>query len=475
MLVQKLIWITYVGLIKVLKANYGRTDCKTCASGKPSDQLSNTHCLAQSSLSTVSSRCDGTQSCTVPAVNSVFSDPCFGTYKYLNVTYDCVQPSADTKTKKTVTCEGESAGLKCDVGLIKVLKANYGRTDCKTCASGKPADQLSNTRCLAQSSLSTVSAWCDGTKSCTVPAVNSVFSDPCIGTYKYLDVSYDCVKSSAEPKTNTKTMVTCEGESAGLKCDVGFIKVLKANYGRTDRKTCASGKPAEQLSNTHCLAQSSLCTMSSRCDGTQSCTVPAVNSVFSDPCFGTYKYLNVSYDCVKSSYGKNNILIVPYYSEQAVGKLSSLSWCCRNRGIQCLDSVSPVTLKSVSAGETLAGGRVQVFELAQQVSRYQGSSELILLLLRLQRISGNGQVKVSQFSLEHVKFIFYVVQELGPSFNPRSGHIQVTFMGGCGPGRSWLQPDLCDHTSGLSHLPLLRSHRCPVAFGSGAASVQHPG
>ncbi|XP_067264973.1 L-rhamnose-binding lectin CSL3-like [Chanodichthys erythropterus] len=307
-----------VGIIKVLKASYGRTDCKTCASGKPADQLSNTRCLAQSSLSTMSARCDGTKSCTVSAANSVFSDPCVGTYKYLNVTYDCVQPSADAKanantkpntktTKTAVTCEGESAGLTCDVGIIKVLKANYGRTDCKTCASGKPADQLSNTRCLAQSSLSTMSDRCDGTQSCTVPAVNSVFSDPCYGTYKYLDVTYDCVKSSADAKTNTKptnpktkTMVTCEGESASLKCDVGFIKVLKANYGRTDCKTCASGKPADQLSNTRCLAQSSLCTMSARCDGTQSCTVPAVNSVFSDPCVGTYKYLNVTYDCVQS-------------------------------------------------------------------------------------------------------------------------------------------------------------------------------
>ncbi|XP_048048487.1 L-rhamnose-binding lectin CSL3-like [Megalobrama amblycephala] len=110
--------------------------------------------------------------------------------------------------------------LMSDVGFIKVLKANYGRTDCKTCASGKPADQLSNTRCLAQSSLSTMSARCDGTKSCTIPAVNSVFSDPCYGTSKYLDM-------------------------------------LAFN----------------------------------------SCELNASNSVFSDPCLGVHTYLEVTYSC----------------------------------------------------------------------------------------------------------------------------------------------------------------------------------
>ena len=32
--------------------------------------------------------------------------------------------------------------------------------------------------------------------SCTVPVTNSVFSDPCRGTYKYLDVSFTCLPAS---------------------------------------------------------------------------------------------------------------------------------------------------------------------------------------------------------------------------------------------------------------------------------------
>lgn len=34
-----------------------------------------------------------------------------------------------------------------------------------------------------------------------------------------------------------------------------------------------------------------------RCNGKNSCTISASNSVFGDPCYGTYKYLEVSYVC----------------------------------------------------------------------------------------------------------------------------------------------------------------------------------
>ncbi|CAM4683338.1 unnamed protein product [Leuciscus chuanchicus] len=129
-----------------------------------------------------------------------------------------------------VVCEGESAHLTCDSGFIKVNQANYGRTCSKTCISGKPANQISNTRCKTAQSLSIMSARCDGSTCCTVPAVNSVFSDPCYGTYKYLDLSYDCVPPSKS--------VTCENSQSVIKCGKGVIYVHHANYGRRDLVTC---------------------------------------------------------------------------------------------------------------------------------------------------------------------------------------------------------------------------------------------
>ncbi|XP_056096482.1 L-rhamnose-binding lectin CSL3-like [Rhinichthys klamathensis goyatoka] len=192
--------------------------------------------------------------------------------------------SAGAEAKRTQICEGGSAYLSCDLGFIKVIKANYGRTDHKTCASGKPANQLSNKHCFRKTSLYTMSNRCDGRKSCTVPAVNSVFSDPCVGTYKYLDVSYVCIP--------TKRSVTCEFSQSVIVCDIGTIFVHHANYGRRDLVTC----PHKLATTPDCYSPQTS-SLRSRCNGRKSCHVNASNSVFSDPCRGVHKYLEVSYSC----------------------------------------------------------------------------------------------------------------------------------------------------------------------------------
>ncbi|XP_048037680.1 L-rhamnose-binding lectin CSL3-like [Megalobrama amblycephala] len=90
-----------------------------------------------------------------------------------------------------------------------------------------------------------------------------------------------------------KRVTACEGESAVLECHGQSIRIINANYGRTDDTICPRG----MIHDLNCLSAKSICIMSVRCDGNKSCSVPAVNSVFGDPCFGTYKYLDVSYDC----------------------------------------------------------------------------------------------------------------------------------------------------------------------------------
>uniref|UniRef100_A0A673G3Z5 SUEL-type lectin domain-containing protein n=1 Tax=Sinocyclocheilus rhinocerous TaxID=307959 RepID=A0A673G3Z5_9TELE len=78
----------------------------------------------------------------------------------------------------------------------------------------------------------------------------------------------------------------------------GLIKVIKANYGRTNRTTCAHWISDVHTSNMHCFQGSSLRIMSTRCNARKRCYVPAMNTVFSDPCAWTYKYLDVHYVCV---------------------------------------------------------------------------------------------------------------------------------------------------------------------------------
>ncbi|XP_048016217.1 L-rhamnose-binding lectin CSL3-like [Megalobrama amblycephala] len=92
-------------------------------------------------------------------------------------------------------------------------------------------------------------------------------------------------------------LAICEGENGSISCRWGSIRVIRATYGRTDRTTCAHGKPTSQITNTNCRAPVTQ-TISSQCNKKKSCVVSASNSLYSDPCVGTYKYLDVTHICL---------------------------------------------------------------------------------------------------------------------------------------------------------------------------------
>ncbi|KAI5094815.1 hypothetical protein C0J45_14890, partial [Silurus meridionalis] len=92
----------------------------------------------------------------------------------------------------SVTCEHNTAILQCGAKLIKLISANYGRTDSTTCSAGKPYNQIFKTNCYMPNTLKLVEARCEGKSSCEVPATNTVFSDPCNGTFKFLNIVYTC-------------------------------------------------------------------------------------------------------------------------------------------------------------------------------------------------------------------------------------------------------------------------------------------
>uniref|UniRef100_A0A8C2KWW9 SUEL-type lectin domain-containing protein n=1 Tax=Cyprinus carpio TaxID=7962 RepID=A0A8C2KWW9_CYPCA len=78
-------------------------------------------------------------------------------------------------------------------GRLQINTANYGRTDKTTCSKGRPFEQLQNTNCSSPNALAPVSKSCNRMESWEVFATHTVFTDPCIGTYKYLAISYFCV------------------------------------------------------------------------------------------------------------------------------------------------------------------------------------------------------------------------------------------------------------------------------------------
>ena len=90
-----------------------------------------------------------------------------------------------------IICEGGKRTISCDNDqrTIDVVDANYGRLDSNTCHHSA----VSDTNCKAANSLFIVRLKCNEEASCELHADSLVFGDPCLGTYKYLEVKYKCV------------------------------------------------------------------------------------------------------------------------------------------------------------------------------------------------------------------------------------------------------------------------------------------
>uniref|UniRef100_A0A8C2DA10 SUEL-type lectin domain-containing protein n=1 Tax=Cyprinus carpio TaxID=7962 RepID=A0A8C2DA10_CYPCA len=225
-------------------------------------------------------RCNGLRECELNTQGLAPKDPCFGTYKYYTTNYICIPAGLDFFSLFLQFLTIFFFYLHIENGRIQINTANYGRTDKTTCSEGRPSEQLQNTNCYSPNALAPV---CNGLESCEVCATHTVFTDPCFGTYKYLAISYFCLPSGV-----------CEYFYFILFFLIRFgtvISIHSANYGRTDSTTCSTGRPASQLCFFHILSLF-------RCEGKNNCSISASNSVFSDPCVGTFKYLYISYFCV---------------------------------------------------------------------------------------------------------------------------------------------------------------------------------
>ncbi|KAH3876588.1 L-rhamnose-binding lectin ELEL-1-like [Dreissena polymorpha] len=90
-----------------------------------------------------------------------------------------------------IICENNRATVSCGYGLnLNILSANYGRTALGKEACDHPSIRTCN--CREPKSLAIVRKMCQDKQSCTLEATNGVFGDPCVYTYKYLEVRYKC-------------------------------------------------------------------------------------------------------------------------------------------------------------------------------------------------------------------------------------------------------------------------------------------
>ncbi|XP_051957355.1 adhesion G protein-coupled receptor L2 isoform X3 [Xyrauchen texanus] len=139
--------------------------------------------------------------------------------------------------------------------------------------------------------------------------------------------SSDGFSRAAMPFGLVRRELSCEGYPIDLRCPGSDVIMIEtANYGRTDDKICDADP--FQMENTNCYLPDAFKIMSQRCNNRTQCIVITGPDVFPDPCPGTYKYLEVQYECVPyifvcpgtlKAVGDPSFL---YEAEQQAG-----SWC----------------------------------------------------------------------------------------------------------------------------------------------------
>nr|ATU82905.1 secreted Lectin-like protein [Pristhesancus plagipennis] len=190
---------------------------------------------------------------------------------------------------RDLACENERMVLTCKNGYsIKIQTALYGKTNPLYCRMpGK-----TEINCSSRNALDIVKSKCNWKGKCTLDASNKVFGDPCPGTVKYLEVTYDCIKSEILSK------FACENEEISINCPkASYIQISNAIYGRTNQAICSVFQDKVVRSN-KCQAENALSVVESKCNKKEECKFKASNSIFGDPCEGTFKYLQVDYQCL---------------------------------------------------------------------------------------------------------------------------------------------------------------------------------
>ncbi|XP_033125991.1 rhamnose-binding lectin-like [Anneissia japonica] len=166
-------------------AGWKGLDCKTeCEAGKyGADCRQICHCDA--------AQCDHSRGCDEDAT-------CHTGYNGTR----CLDSTAIIK----IICEHDTDNLTCDsMYTIRVRTAIYGRMHlgvvyCDYSSTG-------NTNCSIDV-FQDISGKCDGKNRCTITASNGNYGDPCVGTYKYLNIEYECMIISEDSPTSFRWHTT---------------------------------------------------------------------------------------------------------------------------------------------------------------------------------------------------------------------------------------------------------------------------
>ncbi|KAF7648880.1 hypothetical protein LDENG_00150620 [Lucifuga dentata] len=180
------------GLIVVHNVTASHRKSEACMDGIPPNQLAPPLCSMKPVLSIAAKKCNGRHRCVMSMDLCHMAAPFRTRCVWMDTTFTCENGRIHH------VCQKNLARLYCGTLVIKVLRANYGRTSWRVCRYSAPYRQPGSTNCKQKNTLKKMATRCDGKHRCSVRASNLFFSNPCPGTHKYLEYSYTCVLSEAD-------------------------------------------------------------------------------------------------------------------------------------------------------------------------------------------------------------------------------------------------------------------------------------
>ncbi|ELU16314.1 hypothetical protein CAPTEDRAFT_102020, partial [Capitella teleta] len=272
-------------VISFISAFYGRNDLDICAANDTAAH-NVTNCSAGNPLQSLEAKCAGKSFCEFNTTSeNIGEDPCPGIQKVLSVEFYC---SGNVEYLLTGTqCEGKSIYLECQENEgVEIKEAFYGRdpNDQNTCRSSDV--EWLPTNCSSNTALDTLKQLCASKRLCDIYVHPSLLGDPCVETSKYLNVTFVCFREYHP---------ICEAQTTFMSCQANQgLRIYEAFFGRKDNTTC----PHPAIQSDDCPSHWSVTpNVQHICQGRPYCYMSAQIEVFTDPCPGNFKYLEVKYEC----------------------------------------------------------------------------------------------------------------------------------------------------------------------------------